>query len=176
MQLVCKGDKKAFEELYARYGKKLLRFLYRLLNRDKDKAEDFLQDIFMKIIERPEQFDPARKFSTWIYTVATNLCKNEMRNLATRSRLIEESGIKEDYLQQASYHSAIDHKQFKTELQTIYETLNERDRIVFVLRFQHEVPIKDIAEILGCPEGTVKSSTYYLLKKIAQKIPHHKPE
>ena len=94
----------------------------------------------------------------------------------TRSRLIEESGMKDNYLVNASYHSNIDYKQFKAELQTIYETLSEKDRIIFVLRFQHEVPVKEIAEILNCPEGTVKSSTYYLLKKIAQKVPHYKPE
>lgn len=175
MQNICKGDKKSFEELYARYSKKLLWFLYKLLNRDKAKAEDFLQDVFMKIIERPEQFDSTKKFSTWVYTVATNLCRNEIRNTITRQRLMDESSIKKEQIQHESYHATIDHKLFKTELQTIYETLNEKDRIIFVLRFQHQIPITEIAEILACPEGTVKSSTYYLLKKIAKKIPHHKP-
>jgi RNA polymerase sigma-70 factor (ECF subfamily) len=175
MQFVCKGEKKAFEELYARYSKKLWRYLLKLLNRDRDKADDFLQDIFMKVIESPEKFDHTKKFSTWIYTIATNLCRNELRNNMTRSRLIEESGMKEDYLVQVPYYSDLDHKQFRTELQTVYETLNEKDRIIFVLRFHHEMPVKEIAEILNCPEGTVKSSTYYLLKKIAQKVPHHNP-
>jgi RNA polymerase sigma-70 factor (ECF subfamily) len=176
MQDISKGDTRAFEELYARYGKKLLSFLYKLLNRDKAKAEDFLQDIFMKIIERPDQFDSSRKFSTWVYTIATNLCRNEFRNTSTRAKLLDDSGMKDDYLEYVSHHSSIDNKKFKQELQLVYEELNEKDRTIFVLRFQHELPIKDIAEILGCPEGTVKSGTYYLLKKIAQKLPHYKPE
>jgi RNA polymerase sigma-70 factor (ECF subfamily) len=176
MQDIGKGDKKAFEELYARYSKRLLSFLYKMLNKDRDKAEDFLQDIFMKIIERPEQFDTTRKFSTWIYTIATNLCRNEFRNTINRSKLLDESGMKDDYLEDAPHPANLDHKRFKAELQGVYEELNEKDRSIFVLRFQHELPIKDIAEILGCPEGTVKSGTYYLLKKIAQRLPHFKPE
>lgn len=176
MQQVCRGDQRAFAELYARYSRKLLYFMYRMLNRDKEKAEDLLQDVFMKIIERPEQFDPAKKFSTWVYTVAGNLCRNELRNQATRSRILEGSGMKDDHIQPASFHAHIDHKQFKAELQNVYEELNERERAIFVLRFQHDLPIKDIAEIIGCPEGTVKSGTYYLLKKITQKFPHYRPE
>jgi RNA polymerase sigma-70 factor (ECF subfamily) len=175
MKLVCQGDRNAFQQVYTRYGKKLLSFMYRMLNRDREKAEDFLQDIFMKIIERPEQFDSTKKFSTWVYTVATNLCRNEIRNNATRARLVEESGEDFSYVYHTE-HPHIDHKQLKIELQQIYAELNERERAVFVLRFQHELPVKEIAAILSCPEGTVKSATYYLLKKIAQRIPHFKPE
>ena len=89
---------------------------------------------------------------------------------------MEESGMKHENLHHVPYHANLDHKQLRVELQHIYKGLNERDRSIFVLRFQHELPIKDIAEILGCPEGTVKSGIYYLLKKIAYKIPHFKPE
>jgi RNA polymerase sigma-70 factor (ECF subfamily) len=150
--------------------------MYRLLNHDKEKAQDFLQDMFMKIIEKPDLFDTSKKFSTWIYTVATNLCRNDIRNTMTRARLLDESGMGQDDFFHEAHHSHIDHGQFRRELQDIYNELNERDRAIFVLRFQHELPVKEIAAILGCPEGTVKSGTYYLLKKIAQQLPHFKPE
>ena len=63
MTQISLGDKKAFDMLYKRYSNKLLYFLYTKLNRDVDKANDFLQDVFLKIIEKPEIFDASKTFN-----------------------------------------------------------------------------------------------------------------
>lgn len=65
--------------MYDRYSPRMYRFFFRMLWRDAGKAEDFTQEIFLKIIEKPQLFDPERNFKTWIYTLASNLCKNEYR-------------------------------------------------------------------------------------------------
>ncbi len=82
------GDVYAFNELYNRYSKRLLYYFYRMLGSSQEKSRDFLQDIFIKIIERPELFDTTRKFSTWIFSVAHNMCKNEYRRMAVRSNTV----------------------------------------------------------------------------------------
>tara|TARA_R110002049_G_scaffold240425_1_gene413941 strand:- start:211925 stop:212170 length:246 start_codon:yes stop_codon:yes gene_type:complete len=64
MSYVAKGKEKAFAELYRRYGKKMLFFFYQRLYQDKERAEDFSQDLFLKIIEDPTAFNTDRKFST----------------------------------------------------------------------------------------------------------------
>ena len=72
------GEERAFKELYGRYSKKMLFFFYQRLNNDNERAQDLLQDLFLKIIEKPESFDKSRKFSVWIYVVASNMCKHSL--------------------------------------------------------------------------------------------------
>jgi len=64
-------------------------------------------------------------------------------------------------------NQSLDAKQLKMELASWYKTLNEKERLVFVLRFEHGLPLKEIAEIAGIPEGSVKSCLFYLLKKVS---------
>src|SRR6266568_4196340 len=79
------GDCKAFNTLYARYKDRLLYYFYRMLGNSNEKAQDFLQDIFMKLIDKAETFDSSRKFSTWIFSIAHNMCKNEYRRMVGRT-------------------------------------------------------------------------------------------
>jgi hypothetical protein len=87
MGLLGRGDIAAFDELYDRYGGRLLRYFHRMLGRDEEKAQDFLQDIFLRIVERPELFSLDRRFSTWIFSVAHNMCKNEYRRAMVRQSI-----------------------------------------------------------------------------------------
>ena len=79
MSRIAKGNTAAFELLYDRYSNRMHAFFRRMLGNDSELANDFLQELFMKIIEKPKAFDVERRFSTWIYTVASNMCKNEYR-------------------------------------------------------------------------------------------------
>ena len=69
MTAVHGGDTGAFNELYQRYYKRLMYYFYRMLGNSNEKAQDFVQDIFIKIIERAFLFNPSRRFSTWIFSV-----------------------------------------------------------------------------------------------------------
>src|SRR4051812_47301468 len=90
MQLICKGGRGAFETLYDRYFNKLVWFAQGFTD-DVQQAEDLVQDVFIKVIERPEKFDATKKFSTWIYVVTSNLCKQNIRNRKNRLRIIEQN-------------------------------------------------------------------------------------
>lgn len=175
MGLVGKGVKTAFNELYGRYDKKLHFFMLKILQYDAEKASDFLHDIFVQLIERPERFDTSKKFSTWVYTLAKNMCLNELRNSANRSRLATDAGSQQETMYNPAYVAKMDATLFATEIDKIYTGLNEKEQLIITLRFQQELSIKEIAEIMDCPEGTVKSGIYYLLKRIAKKIPHFNP-
>src|SRR5690554_716463 len=85
VKLMSKGDERAFDEIYQRYGSKLAAYFTRKLKHDKEKGEDFMHDLFAKLIDRPELFDPTRSFKTWIYSVANNMCINEYKKMAVRS-------------------------------------------------------------------------------------------
>ena len=81
---LARGDDGAFDELYRRYRDRLLHYSCRMLGRDGEKARDFLQDLFLKLIEKPERFAPDGCFRTWIFAVAHNMCCNEYRRAAVR--------------------------------------------------------------------------------------------
>ncbi|HLP14136.1 MAG TPA: RNA polymerase sigma factor, partial [Flavobacteriales bacterium] len=80
MKFIQRNDHAAFNEIYDRYGKRILSFMYKMLDADKHKAQDFLQDLFLKIAENPHLFDPGKKFYTWVFAVAANMCRTAYRN------------------------------------------------------------------------------------------------
>src|SRR5918912_455275 len=73
------GEERAFQELVERYQTRLLNFIYRTIG-DREKAEDLVQEVFIRVYRHIHRFDQTKKFSTWAYTIAGNLAKNELRN------------------------------------------------------------------------------------------------
>ena len=73
------GEERAFQELVERYQTRLLNFVYRTIG-DRERAEDLVQEVFIRVYRHIHRFDRSKKFSTWIYTIASNLAKNELRN------------------------------------------------------------------------------------------------
>src|SRR5215216_7283724 len=73
------GEERAFQELVERYQPRLLNFIYRTIG-DREKAEDLVQEVFIRVYRHLHRFDRSKKFSTWAYTIASNLAKNELRN------------------------------------------------------------------------------------------------
>lgn len=88
MQKITQGDQIAFTILYKRYKNRLYYYFYRMLNNSSNQANDFLQELFMKIVEKPEAFNSEYKFAAWIFTLAGNMCKNEYRKRETRGEII----------------------------------------------------------------------------------------
>jgi RNA polymerase sigma factor (sigma-70 family) len=177
MILIQKGDSKAFSELYDRYSIPLLNFFHRMLWKDKEKAEDFMQDLFTKLFQKPSQFDPSKKFKTWLYSSANNMCKNEYRKNGIHSDLsgYVEEFVKESHETEEPFLDAVDSKTFNDILYKELDYLNENQKACFLLRYRDELSIKDISEIMNVSEGTVKSRLFYTLRKLAQKLKIFEP-
>jgi RNA polymerase sigma-70 factor (ECF subfamily) len=179
MKFILRGQEKALEELYYRYNKKIYFYLIRMLDNDEDKAQDFLQDIFIKILEKPKLFDSGKKFSTWIYAIAYNLCKNEYRRIATRRAFMQNEIMSHSETSQSGlYYFAeqrVDHRKFHDALMKELEKFQEIYRHIFVLRFHENLTIHQISEVTGCKEGTVKSRLFYMTKKLAVQLQQFNP-
>lgn len=175
MRLITKGDEQAFSVLYDRYGEKMHRYFYRMLWQEQQKAEDFTQELFLKIINKPHLYDPDRNFSSWLFQVAANMVKNEYRRHSRQPEITSELPL-DLSLQENSFFECSDRKYFKRELESALNRLSDEHRQCFVLKYLEEKSIKEISEILECPEGTVKSRLYYALKKLAKSLHLFKPE
>lgn len=159
------GEERAFQELVERYQTRLLNFIYRTIG-DRDRAEDLVQEVFIRVYRHLHRFDRSKKFSTWAYTIASNLAKNELRN-RSRSPLvlfqtIQGSNEEEDRpVQFEDTTSRPDDMYRKRHLRELVEQtvaqLPEHHRQVFVLRELEGKSYEEIAEITDCNLGTVKS-------------------
>jgi RNA polymerase sigma-70 factor (ECF subfamily) len=165
MKALSYGNSEALEVLYDRYFDKLTWFAQQFTS-NLQIAEDLVQEVFMKIIESPNSYDSNKTFSTWIYTLVANKSKNYLRDTKNRQMLLESQNIPNS----TQMHSNIDYQKLENELQKAILEMKDKDKTIYHLRFEQELPIKEIALITQIPEGTVKSSIFYLLKKLSQKL------
>ena len=167
MQGIQHGDRQAMTVLYRRYAPLLLRYFYRMLWKEQTTAQDFLQDVFVKIIDRPESFKSGSRFSTWIYSIAHNMCKNEYRKRAFRKT---ESDYTVDVSSDHDTHAHLAADEFKAALDKELNRLDEDDKNIFVLRYELDLPVAEIALMTNEAEGTVKSKLFYIRKKLAKQL------
>jgi RNA polymerase sigma-70 factor (ECF subfamily) len=159
------GEERAFSELVDRYQTRLLNFIYRTIG-DREKSEDLVQEVFIRVYRHLHRFDRSKKFSTWAYTIASNLAKNELRN-RSRNPLVLFQTVQKNWddddrpLQFEDSSSRPDDMYRKRHLREIVEEsvakLPEHHRDVFILRELEGKSYEEIAEITDCNLGTVKS-------------------
>jgi RNA polymerase sigma-70 factor (ECF subfamily) len=175
------GRAQAFQELVERYQQRLLNFVYRTIG-DRERAEDLVQEVFIRVHRHLHRFDQSKKFSTWIYTIASNLAKNELRN-RSRNPLVLFQAMKKTWeadhrpLQFEDPHHRPDDLYRQRHLRELVEwaitQLPEHHREVFVLRELEGRAYEDIAEIANCNLGTVKSRLNRARNRFAQVIAPH---
>jgi RNA polymerase sigma-70 factor, ECF subfamily len=178
MEFIQAGNTGAFDELYFRFSKKLLHYFYRMLG-EEGKAQDFLQEIFLKIVEKPQLFDSKKKFYSWIFSVANNMCKNEYRRKEVRKHVNQIENMDDlSHESKSDYFPAekkFDQKQFRSALQNELTKMEIEQQTTFLLRFQQNLSIREISDILECSEGTIKSRLFYTTKKLASKLKDYNP-
>ncbi len=176
MIAVGKGDQRAFDEIYNRYSGPLLGYFIRMLWKDREKGEDFVHDIFAKIVRKPELFDPTRKFKTWVYSVANNMCKNEYKKQEVRKNT--SNGLDQHYAvsdANADVFSEVEDRFFKEEFDQSLDALDHKHSEAFKLRHIEGLSIKEIAEVLEISDGTVKSRLFYATKYLAASLKDFNP-
>ena len=174
MEQIVRGDERAFGALYDRYKRKLITYFSRMLWNDRERAQDFLQEIFTKIAQKPQSYDPSRPFSTWLYSVANNMCKNEYRREGTRKAAVPHLQAELQHIQ-PSHGDAVDKATFRDRLDAELDKLEPDHKATFVMRYHEDMAIKEIAGVFGISEGTVKSRLFYTLKKLAERLNEFDP-
>jgi len=168
LMLSCRdGDEGAFEVLYHRYEKPIFSFIYRIVMSTAD-AEELCQETFFKVVRAKKNYQVSGKFKTWIFRIALNLCHDRLRRMKFRSRISLDAPIfsqdsQDIQLQQSICRSSsdpvkyVEKDEMKTLVQQAFTMLPEKERTVVVLKEYHALKFSEIADILNCPVGTVKS-------------------
>lgn len=172
------GDQNAFGEIVEVYRDKIYQLCYRMLG-NAYEAEDMAQEAFIRAYVNIERFNVNRKFSTWLYRIATNLCIDRIRKKKPDYFLDAEVAGTEGltlYSQIASTEATPDEEVSKMELQSIIQQeilkLPEKYRSVIVLRYIDELSLNEISEILSLPLGTVKTRIHRGREALRKQLRH----
>lgn len=159
------GDSHAFGQIVERYQSRLINFVYRMTG-DRDRAEELVQDTFLRVHRHLHRFDRERNFSTWIYTIASNLARNELRRRNASPFIPTDpkpwlSGPEQETPEPEDPghrpDTEFDREEVAQTVRQTVERLSRDHREVFVLRELEGKSYEEIAEIVSASLGTVKS-------------------
>lgn len=174
MLAYARGEARAFEVLLSRYQRGLFNFVLRSV-RTREAAEEVVQDAFLRIIRGRTDYSPQAKFSTWLFTIARNLCIDAARRGKHRNHASldapahagsEAPLVASVPLAQIPADRHADSAALRPALQRAIDGLPDDQREVFVLRELSDLSFKEIADVVGVSENTVKSRMRYALEKL----------
>ncbi len=175
------GDAAAFEVLLERYRRPVYNFILRSV-RQRDRAEELLQDVFLRVVQRSGDFKGQSKFSTWLYTIARNMCIDHSRKMQfRRHRSLDAPSRGRDSEEGPSMLDRVPGKdlgadrdaiggELRKKIAAAIEVLPDDQREVFLMRQVSHLPFKEIADIVGVPENTVKSRMRYALERLQEAL------
>jgi RNA polymerase sigma-70 factor (ECF subfamily) len=166
---VRRGDLAAFEALYDKYKGQVYRTALAII-RDKSAAEDILQECFLRVYAHIDKIDISRPLSPWIHRIAVNLSYNWATKRQRWFPLLGE--VVDQFV--GDHHGSPEHILEREELQRIVQeaihSLSFAQRVVIILFYLNGFSLEEIAYILDCPVGTVKSRLYYGRQNLKRKL------
>ena len=155
-----KGDELAYVELVNRYRDRLMNFVYRYVG-TREEAEDIVQDTFVKLFQKKDYYRPISEFSTWIFTIASNLAKTELRKRKRRKvSYLSQIGMEEkdfDIPVEDTTDEEMVGEFTESQIQDAIQSLQLHFRTALILRDIEELSYEEISKILDVPLGTIKS-------------------
>ncbi len=176
MEAFRRGDASAFEQLVRRHQRGVYNFLLRSVGR-RNRAEELLQDVFLRVIRAKDRYERSAKFTTWLYAIARNISIDESRRARFRNhRSLDAPRRSKDgdgqpllssiAAEQVPTDEAAEAPTLRRRLAAAIETLPDEQREVFLLRQVSGLSFREIAESIGVSENTVKSRMRYALEKL----------
>lgn len=176
------GDQKAFELLVIKYQRRIQRLIGRMV-RDVDLVEDIAQETFIRAYRALAQFRGEAQFYTWLYRIAVNTAKKSLMDLK-RNPTISENSFKSGQSDESDETSPLENELISTEtpdavlaskeiaqiINAALEALPEELRQAITLREIEGLSYDEIAEIMSCPIGTVRSRIFRAREAISQKV------
>ena len=152
---ITADDERAFTVFVKRYKDRLFNFVARIIP-ERETAEDILQETFLRVYNQRKNYSPDYALSTWVYTIALNLVRSELRKRKLR-RYMSLDFLKEQSDIELPDRTNLEPGMLKPLLEKAVKTLPEEYRIAFILCDINRLPYNEIAEVMRVPVGTVKS-------------------
>jgi len=173
------GDDSAFDELVRRYKDRVFNVVCRFLGNRED-ALDVVQEVFVRAYRSIGGFQGRSKVYTWLYSIAANLARNRLRDQSRKGRdcAVSLEGLEAEapgIAQRAATadptpRKALERKELEEALQQCLSELQDHYRLAFVLRTIEDLSYDEIAEVMGCPTGTVKSRLNHARRMLRERL------
>ncbi|MVP02485.1 RNA polymerase sigma factor [Paenibacillus lutrae] len=165
VEAMARGDQAAFEAFVYRYHAPLQNYLERMLY-DARKAEDLVQEVFVRLLKQLQQHKVPDNIRPWMYRVALNLCRDYWKSLAYRNENHLTAELPETPDLQASVVEIYERQEARKEMIAALRSLPEVQNNIVVLRFFHDLKLQEITEVLDLPLSTTKTHLYSALRKL----------
>lgn len=164
MERVAEDDERAFTELVRRFQGRVKNLVSRVLN-DREASDDLAQEVFVRVFAHRRNYRRGAKFSTWLFTIAANLAKNEIRRRVRRRNWFSLDALQEMVGDGSSHladpkegqEKSLQREQLQQAIGQAIATVPEKYRLALVLRDIEGFAYEDIGQMLGIPGGTVRS-------------------
>jgi len=172
-----KGDEDAFEALALRHQTSVLNLIYRFIG-DRTKAQDLAQEVFLRVWQAAENYEPKAKFTTWIYRITVNLCLNELKS-ARRKRWFSfhrtdedsEKSIEETFSDGSpTAEDLLLAKERSRQISDALHSLPDNQRMALVLKKYDDLSYQEIAKILNCSVSAVESLLVRAKRNLQEKM------
>ncbi len=175
------GDARAFSTLVTRHRGSVFNFILRYTNH-RQRAEDLLQETWLKVVRSAGEYQPKARFTTWVFTIARNLCVDSARKESYRKTDSLDAPVAGDDADGRALSETVpdhdgaapDRAAHNTRLRPMIEkalqSLPDEQREVFLLREYHGIGFKEIADVTGVNENTVKSRMRYALEGLRKRL------
>jgi RNA polymerase sigma-70 factor (ECF subfamily) len=164
MQRLQEGHEEALAHLMSRFERPIYSFLHKRLQGETGVVQELTQEVFLKCLQHCNRFENGRPVAAWLFTLAANTATDHLRKRGRELQTPETFDIPDP--DQASPWDQIDQSRKLKLLQEALEDLTQRQRAIVVAYYIKERPVRNIAEDLGCAEGTVKATLFQSLVKL----------
>ena len=171
MEAVATGNERAFAELYRRYARRLQGF-FSVRTDDGAAAADFMQELFMRLWTARASYRTGRPVAPWLFTLAYNLLRNDLRHRAVEAAWAEEAQHEAEPAEETA-PVGLDDAELDRAVARAVAGLPEAERTLFALRYEEGFALADVARIMGLPLGTVKSRLHRLTNVLRKKLNSH---
>jgi len=180
MQKTKEGDMRAFDVLVRRWEHRLFNLIYRITG-DFEAAKDIRQEVFLRVYKAAKRYRPQSQFKAWLYRIAVNCSINELRKRERRRTIPLMMTHKNDDMEEYSFENALpdpnpgpddvaQQKEMAEHIQNALRRLPHEQRVVVILRHYEGLKFRQIASLLDCPIGTVKSRMRQGLEQLRVKL------
>jgi len=177
------GDRRAGDELFGRYYQMAYGLAYTMCSGDREEAKDVVQDAFIKVFRNLKSFKEDASFYTWLYRIVVNTCLDRRRGqsrwkklfstwplLRSRDGLADEPYEVEDPKEESNPLHKLENKETGKRIERAIMALPENQRIAFHLKVVEGLKIREIAEIMGSAEGTVKTHIFRAMRNLQESL------
>lgn len=168
---IAESKYKLLKDIFDKYGERLYKSAYFLL-RNREDAEDLFQDVFCELSKSIDTFKGRALLYTWLYRIMLNLYYQRLRKKYKMEQAMFKSQSLTDIGNLTVSHNELEEDEIKHVLQNAINALPSAHKSVIILKYLEGVSYEDMAEILDCPIGTIRSRLYNAKEKLKEKLSH----